>query len=245
MTPMDWKKYLGLSETPLQRSSPATPPVSPGSPGQATGKETPIKIVGPTDISVIKYANRFRRKLGLAAASGFDGYITDLLPALVMSAVELEDYFPDDLLMVGMPGIVQNAAHTSVCWLRNPTKSGLLVTLLGGTICRLNTAGVVFLRILNPPAADTANIAALQPRDLRIATGGAAFGATTVHTDQDNTGGAPGGTTIWQGFTGASVNPDQVPPMVIPQGWDLGFFPDIPNEGLRATFLVRIQPYSG
>lgn len=204
---IDWAKIFAgqrnAAETPVRRASDVVrPEPSPGTPSANTGEATPLRIIKPGDVGQAKYAQRMRRLLQLSAASPLDGYLSDLIAVLAVNRFELEDYWPEDLLVHGAC-ISSGGAGASVVVL-NPAGSGLLLIIETVIAARTASVGVVVFggNIIAPPAF-TSGPFFLTSRDNRSLVNSAIqYGATA---DATIAAGPPLGAQM--DVSGINVNP--------------------------------------
>lgn len=178
-----------IDETPVRRATGIIrPESSPGTPPTTTGRKVGGRVIDPVDIGNQIFARRFGRKFGVASASPLDGYISDLISAVLLNQFELEDYYPDDTIAIGWqsanPGAAQvgqvgifNNVNNAIIGISNNT----LGLRLEGMLVGISVAARIALRILT---ASLGNNQLLTVRDLRANQNVATGGGSPITIDQ-------------------------------------------------------------
>lgn len=231
-----------IDETPVRRRtgvvqdepSPGTPPDA----GQRVGSDA--VAITLNDVGNLKFANRYRRKLAIAAASAVAKYLGVLFPAIVVGNFEPEDYFPDDLLASGRASQAQVGGAVTNLAIANPVNSQVLGIVELMVAARLNTAGAVNIRTAATATIAAALGAALATAGFRDIRAGVA-GSPTLQLFAGT--GAVVGATIGTDFSGVNVSPARIDrAYILPPGQGIDLQTDIVNEGLTAGFYWREVP---
>lgn len=168
-------------ETPLRRASVLRDEPSPGTPQVESVPGGRLVVAPASQIQDNRWSRRFKRLLALAQASGFDGYVQELVATLVVNRFQPEDYWPDEQLFFGTAVVAAGGAgNFSRFCIVNPVKSGVLVVVsrIGG----VPTAAATLVLGTNDDSLSVTT--RLSPRDGRSPTWTTVGGSKSfLHTD--------------------------------------------------------------
>lgn len=237
-----------IDETPVRRRTDVSTgqEPSPGTPPQESGnRRTGVGIVRPVDIDVTKFSRRYKQILGVSSASPLDGYVSDLVPALVVGQFGPEDFFPDDSLAIAGAIAAQGGAGNASVIQIVPPGAGFFTIIDKLTVQRLNTAGEVDL-FWSPSLTPVITLVPGIPKDAR--GGSRTAGQQSFGLQSKNTAAAIALPAAFvQLFTGAGANPAVLGPFVIvpigdatAAGAILTLQPTTLNEALQVTIEGRV-----
>lgn len=233
-----------IDETPVRRvTGIIKEEQSPGTPPQAGQERLDGSIaIAQKDVGNIKFANRYRRKLAIAASSPFFKYLGIPFPAIIIGNFEPEDYFPEEPLGGGFGLTAQLAANVSVVELENPTGSKALVVVEDLQATRLQTAGLIRAQVVAAVNFQQGGLTASGPgsRDGRSTS-------SVARIDGNTTNALVVGGYALVGASGLAQSPwDVTFPALLMPGTALQVFSlgvggaALVNEGLCASFKWRV-----
>src|SRR5437899_7379573 len=211
---------------------------SPGTPPDKSGVKSGVGIIRPVDIQIQKYARRFRQKLGISSASPVDGYVSDLVGALLVGQVDPEDLQPDDVLWSGVAVMAAGGAAPSQVACFNPLNSKLLI-IVERVYVHSSLATDIQVRYGN---AALSSLVAGQSEafdDTRLGAGA----LTRLLTAQAGAlaGGVGNQFEIYPVQAGI-ILPFPIGPYIIAPGVSLSLNSSVNNTTLTVTFRLRLTP---
>ena len=140
-----WLRFFegGLSETPVRSASPAAPPPTPATPpgsGKPPGKLTLLDLATVHDP---RLANRLGRLLAAATASPVDGYVSEVVAAILLNQLGAEDLYPEELIGYGNASSSPGAGDISQGEVFNPVGSGVNITVEQVTLAQQTLAAIL------------------------------------------------------------------------------------------------------